>query len=89
MPDSLEQFRKLEEKLLKAAEAFKQGRAENRELEEEIERLRAEMKERAKRWDAQEKDIATLRREREEVRERIEKLIDQIDVLTKAERVGK
>lgn len=88
MPDALEQFRKLEEKLGKAAEAFKKSRAENRELLEEAELLRAEMKDRAKRWDAQEKDIATLRREREEVRERIEKLIDQIDVLTKAERAG-
>jgi FtsZ-binding cell division protein ZapB len=88
MPDSLEQFRKLEEKLLRAAEAFKQSRADNRELQEEIDRLRAEIKDRAKRWDAQEKDLAGLRREREEVRERIEKLIDQIDVLTKAERAG-
>jgi FtsZ-binding cell division protein ZapB len=88
MPDSLEQFRKLEEKLLRAAEAFKQSRADNLELQEEIDRLHAEIKDRAKRWDAQEKDLAGLRREREEVRERIEKLIDQIDVLTKAERAG-
>jgi FtsZ-binding cell division protein ZapB len=88
MPDSLEQFWKLEEKLQRAAEAFKLSRAQNRDLQEEIERLRDEMKDRAKRWDAQEKDIATLRREREEVRERIEKLVDQIDVLTKAERAG-
>ena len=85
MPDLFDQFRKLEEKLLKAAEAFKESRAEHRELQEEIERLRAEH---AKRWDAQERDLEGLRREREEVRERVEKLIEQIDVLTKAERTG-
>jgi chromosome segregation ATPase len=88
MPDSTEQFRKLEEKLLKAAEAFKQSRTENLELQTEIERLRADFKERAKRWETQDRDLAALRREREEVREHIEKLIEQIDVLTKAERAG-
>ncbi len=88
MSDFLDQFRKLEEKLLKVSEAFKQSRAEYRELQEELDRLRAEYKERAKRWDVQEKDLEGLRREREDVRERIEKLIEHIDVLTKAERAG-
>ncbi|PYV30688.1 MAG: hypothetical protein DMG22_19620 [Acidobacteria bacterium] len=88
MPDSTEQFRKLEEKIQKAAEAFKQNRAEIRELQREIERLQADFWERAKRWETQERDLAALRREREEVREQIERLIDQIDVLTKAERAG-
>ena len=58
------------------------GRRPQRKLES------PEMKDRARRSDAREQDIATLRREREDVRERIEKLIDQIDVLTKAERAG-
>ena len=88
MPDLTEQFRRLEEKLQQAAEAFKQNRAEIRELQKEVERLRADFWERAKRWETQEQSLAAMRREREEVREQIEKLIEQIDVLTKAERAG-
>lgn len=79
---------KLEERLRKAVEVFKKLHADRRALEQEVEKLQAEFKERAKRWDAQERDLQTLRREREDVRSRIEKLLAQIHLLTKGEGGG-
>ena len=82
MPDSNDHLEKLEEKLTKAVEVFKHTHAEKRALQQEVEQLRAELKERPKRLDALENDLHVLRRERDEVRARIEKLIGQIETLT-------
>jgi hypothetical protein len=47
-----------------------------------------ESRERAKVIDAHERELVTLRREREEVRIRIEKLLQRIDALTSTESGG-
>jgi FtsZ-binding cell division protein ZapB len=83
--DSTDRLDKLEEKLLKAVEVFKQIQADRRALQQESEKLRAELKDRPKRWEAMERDLQALRHEREDVRGRVEKLLEQIDILTKAE----
>lgn len=88
MGESADPLQKLEEKLLKAVEIFKQSQAENRALKQELEKLRTESKERGKRWETLERELQTLRREREDVRNRIEKLLEQIEILTKAEPGG-
>lgn len=85
MTESMDHLGKLEEKIVKAAELFKQSQSERRELREEIERMRADFKDRLKRADAAEQELQSLRRERDEVRTRIEKLLEQIELLTKAE----
>ena len=77
--DPTEAFAKLEQKLEKVVEVLKQFQTEKRALEQEVEKLRVESKERARRLDAL---------EREDVRSRIEKVIDQIDVLTKTSADG-
>jgi FtsZ-binding cell division protein ZapB len=84
MSDSLDYLRKLEEKIGKAADAFKRTQAEKRALEEELEKVRASSKDRGRQWEAQERELQTLRREREEIRGRVEKLLEQIEALTKA-----
>ncbi|HEV2177873.1 MAG TPA: hypothetical protein VGW33_11845 [Terriglobia bacterium] len=81
-------FQKLEEKIAKAVEVFKHTQAEKRALEQEVEKLRAGAKDRSKQSEAQERELIALRREREEVRGRIEKLLDQIDALTKPDDAG-
>jgi len=81
-------FQKLEEKLSKAVEVFRQTLAEKRALERELEQLRTDSKEHAKRVEAQERELMILRKEREEVRNRVENLLAQIDVLTKPESTG-
>ena len=80
--DSIDHFQKLEEKLWKAIELFKRTQAEKRALQQDIEKLRTDSKERAKLIDGLERELLALRREREDVRARIEKLLSQIDALT-------
>src|SRR5208283_1423230 len=82
--DPNEQFERLEEKLLKAIALFKRTQTEKRSLEQEVERLKAENKERAQGNTALERELIALRREREDVRSRVEKLLAQIDELTSA-----
>ena len=82
MADTNDQFERLEEKLLKAIELFKRTQAEKRALELEVEKLKAETRERAHGNSALERELIALRREREDVRSRVEKLLERIDVLT-------
>ena len=82
MSDTEDQLLKLEEKFLKALELFEQSRAEKLALRHDLEKLSGESKERAKVIDAQERELVALRREREEVRVRVEKLLQRIDALT-------
>ena len=82
MADSNDQFERLEEKLLRAIELFKRTQAEKRALEQELEKLRGESQERKQATGALEHELIGLRREREDVRSRVEKLLERIDSLT-------
>jgi len=82
MTDPNNQFERLEEKLLKAIELFKRTQSEKRALQQEIEKLKAEIKEHAQGNGVMERELIALRREREDVRSRVEKLLERIDVLT-------
>ena len=88
MAETDDNLQKLEEKLKKAAEIFKKTQWEKRALQHELEKLRSTSKDRPKRLVIVEREIQALRREREEVRNRIEKLIEEIDALTKAGPAG-
>jgi FtsZ-binding cell division protein ZapB len=83
--ESNNQFEKLEEKLLKAIDLFKRTQAEKRALEQEVEKLKAQSKEHAQGHSALEREVIALRKEREEVRVRVEKLLERIDGLTSPE----
>jgi hypothetical protein len=83
-PDaSQDQFQRLEEKLLKAIDLFKRTQEEKRALAQEVEKIKGETRERAQDVGAMERELIALRREREEVRSRVEKLVERIDALTK------
>jgi len=86
--DTEDQLQELEEKVLKACELFEQTRAERRALQHALEKLRAESRERVKVSEAHEQEIIALRREREEVRLRLEKLLQRIDALTTTQSSG-
>ena len=88
MTNPNEQFQRLEEKLSKAIEIFKQTQAEKRALEQRLEKIRSETKDRSQQISAMERELIALRREREEVRERIQKLLDRIEVLTSPDSGG-
>ena len=81
-------FEQLEKKLRKAVEVFKQAQAEKRAIERELERSKADSKLGSKGSAALEKELQALRREREEVRSRIAKLVEQIELLTKPDSAG-
>jgi hypothetical protein len=82
MTDSLDSFQKFEEKITHVIEVVKRLQAEKKVLEQELERVKSAAKERVREGEAQERELVALRREREEVRTRVEKLLEQIDSLT-------
>ena len=88
MTDANDHFQKLEEKLFKAVEVFRRAQEEKRALHQEVEKLKADAKERARRCEALEHELIDLRKEREDVRTRVERLLEQIDMLTKTESAG-
>ena len=81
-------FEKLEEKVLRIAEILKRAQDEKRALQQELEHKKSGSKEESKRIATLEKELETLRHERDEVRARVEKIIQQIDVLTTPESGG-
>ena len=88
MTDLNDPFEKLEEKFTKVMELVKRTRSEKRALEKEVEALRADAKERDKLLRTLEREVAGLRSDRDDVRERIEKLLERIDVLTSSDSEG-
>jgi chromosome segregation ATPase len=85
---AMDQLQKLEEKLSKVAEAFKRTQAENRSLIQQLEKLKADSGEGFRQRDSLEREIQTLRSEREDVRNRVAKLLEQVDALTKQDSAG-
>lgn len=83
-----EQFERLEEKLLKAIEIFKRTQTENLALEQEVAKLKVGTKDRAQAISAMERELIALRREREDVRSRVEKLLERIEALTSPDPEG-
>jgi FtsZ-binding cell division protein ZapB len=88
MTDTNDHFQMLEEKLLKAVEVFRRTQQEKHVLRQEVEKLKADAQERGRRCEALEQELIALRKEREDVRTRIEGLLEQIDTLTKTESAG-
>lgn len=80
--DLNESFQALEEKISRAGEAFKRAVEEKRDLELALKNLKESSSDSEKRFEAMQREVQMLRREREEVRARIEKLLKQIEVLT-------
>jgi chromosome segregation ATPase len=81
-------LRRLEERVVKTFELIKKNQEEKLALQQDLEKLRVESRERSKVIEAHERELVALRREREEVRGRIEKLLQRIDALTSPESGG-
>ncbi len=86
--DLNESFQKLEEKLAKASEVLKRAIAEKRDLEKALQMLKQGKGEGRERLETLQNEVKVLRREREEVRIRIEKLLSQIEQLTGQDGTG-
>ncbi len=80
-----DEFQALEEKIRRTVELLKSEREARAAAERDAARVRQQMRERQEEFDSLRAELVTLRREREEVRTRVEKMLRQIDALTEQE----
>jgi chromosome segregation ATPase len=78
-------FQSLEEKVLRTIELLKVAREAKATAERAAARLREQLNERDEEVDSMRAELVALRREREEVRTRVEKMLVQIESLTAEE----
>jgi len=75
---SFDEFQALEQKVLRAVEIVKREREARAAAEAEVSKLRAQLAEQSATADSQ---VTTLTKEREVVRQRVEKMLAQMDEL--------
>jgi len=85
LQDSTDDFHALEEKIYRTIEQLKAAREAKTAAERTIERLRQQVSERDEQIQSMRGDMVSLRKERQEVRTRVEKMLKQIDALNSAE----
>ena len=76
-----EDFPALEEKIYKAIELLRSAREGKAAAERDAQRLRDQLEQREEELDVLRGEMVSLRKEREEVRARVEKMLKQIDTL--------
>jgi chromosome segregation ATPase len=74
-------FPALEEKIYKAIELLKSAREGKAAAERDAQRLREQLEQREEEFEVLRAEMISLRKEREEVRSRVEKMLKQIDSL--------
>ncbi len=74
-------FKSLEEKILRTIELLKSAREAKAVAERDAARLREQLNEREEEVETMRQELVSLRREREDVRGRVEKMLDQIEAL--------
>ncbi|HTD21351.1 MAG TPA: hypothetical protein VK738_01780 [Terriglobales bacterium] len=79
---SSDDFQALEEKIYRTIELLKQAREGQAAAERDARRLREQIGGRDDETESLRREVVALRREREEVRSRVEKMLKQIDALT-------
>lgn len=85
---SADEFHSLEEKIYKTIELLKSAREAKAAAERDASRVREQLELREEEIDSLKGEIVALRKEREEVRTRVEKMLRQIDELTAEESAG-
>lgn len=79
---SADDFHSLEEKVYRTIELLKSAREARAAAERDTARLRQQLEDREEQIDSLRAEVLTLRKEREEVRTRVEEMLQQIDALT-------
>ena len=85
---SADEFHSLEEKVYKTIELLKSAREAKSAAERDAARVREQLELREEEVDSLKTEVIALRKEREEVRTRVEKMLKQIDELTAEETAG-
>jgi archaellum component FlaC len=78
---SADDFQALERKVYQAVEMVKAARAAQQTAERESRRLREQMEQRGDDFHSLRDEVIALRKEREDIRSRVERLLKQIDQL--------
>jgi uncharacterized coiled-coil DUF342 family protein len=81
-------FHSLEAKVYKTIELLKSAREAKSAAERDAKRVREQLELREEEVDSLKGEVVALRKEREEVRTRVEKMLKQIDALTEEESAG-
>ena len=79
---SADDFHALEEKVFRTIELLKSAREAKAAAERDAARLRQQLEDREEQFESLKGEVVSLRKEREEVRTRVEKMLKQIDALT-------
>jgi chromosome segregation ATPase len=85
---SADEFHSLEEKVYKTIELLKSAREAKAAAERDAARVREQLELREEEVDSLKGEMVALRKEREEVRTRVEKMLKQIDELTAEDSEG-
>jgi FtsZ-binding cell division protein ZapB len=78
---SADDFSALEERILRAVEVVRRERQARAAAEERATRAEAQLQEKSPLVEQLEKELSALRAERDQVRERVERLLGQLDAL--------
>jgi len=78
---SSDEFHALEEKVYKTIELLRSARESKAIAERDLSRLREQLEDREEEAETMRMQIVALRREREEVRSRVEKMLKQLDAM--------
>jgi len=74
-------FQALEEKVYRTIELYKSAREARAAAERDAQRLREQLEEREEEVDTLRREMVRLRKEREDIRGRVEKMLTQIETL--------
>jgi septal ring factor EnvC (AmiA/AmiB activator) len=77
-------FQALEEKVYRTIELYKAAREAQATAERDSKRLREQLEEREEEIESMRREMVRLRKDREEVKARVEKMLQQIDTLAAA-----
>ena len=77
-----EDFQALEEKVYRTIELYKAAKEARATAERDAKRLREQLEEREEQNDAMRRELVQLRKDREDIRSRVEKMLSQMDSLT-------
>jgi predicted nucleic acid-binding Zn-ribbon protein len=77
-----EDFQALEEKVYRTIELYKAAKDARATAERDVQRLREQLEEREEENETMRRELMQLRKDREDIRSRVEKMLSQIDSVT-------
>jgi predicted nucleic acid-binding Zn-ribbon protein len=77
-----EDFQALEEKVYRTIELYKAAKEARATAERDLQRLREQLEEREEENETMRRELVQLRKDREDIRGRVEKMLSQMDSMT-------